>query len=172
MMISNESRNECAMAQNCFMNGDVLGAERHYIRAIPNGGGEPYIGLATVAVQRGDFYAAHRLFGKAYAIEPTDRALCGMGLAYLRDGEFTEAWRKFNEALDIYPLNRSAIDGAIKSGMELGLNDEVAERIEAAIALGADDEDLYISLAECRISQGREEMVRDIVEGRTMRVAA
>ena len=164
--------NECAQAEACFLNGDLIGAEAHYIRAIKDGGAEPFIGLGATALERGDTYAARRLFDKAYTIEPTDRAVCGMGLVCMKEGHYSEAYKKFSEALDIYPCNRSALNGLIDAGFALDFIAELPERIEAALALGIEGDEFYIALAKCQIALGRDEMARELLENRMERLAA
>ena len=65
--------------------GDFDKAEEYYRKAASSSSqnAAPYLGLATVAVQRSDLDKALILYQKAAAVEETDKALCGIGLVYM-----------------------------------------------------------------------------------------
>ena len=73
----NKELGECYL----FM-GDFDKAEEYYRKAASSNtqSAAPYMGLATVAVQRSELDKALVLYQKAAAVEETDKALCGIGL--------------------------------------------------------------------------------------------
>ena len=73
----NKELGECYL----FM-GELDKAEEYYRKAVSSDGvhAAPYLGLATVAIQRGDIDAALTLYRKASTIEACDKSLTGIGL--------------------------------------------------------------------------------------------
>ena len=79
----NKELGECYL----FM-GDFDKAEEYYRKAAAGNSrsSAPYMGLATVAVQRSELDKALTLYQKAAAVEETDKALCGIGLVHMEKG--------------------------------------------------------------------------------------
>ena len=92
----NKELGECYL----FM-GDFDKAEEYYRKAAGSNSqsAAPFLGLATVAVQRSDLDKALILYQKAASVEETDKALCGIGLVYMEKGEHQQAFDYFAAAL-------------------------------------------------------------------------
>ena len=88
----NKELGECYL----FM-GELDKAEEYYRKAAGSNGvhPDPYLGLATIAVQRGLFDDALVLYKKAADIEPGDKALAGMGLIEMERGENEPRFQPF-----------------------------------------------------------------------------
>ena len=88
----NKELGECYL----FM-GDFDKAEEYYRKAASSNSqsAAPFLGLATVAVQRSDLDKALVLYQKAAAVEETDKALCGIGLVYMAIRVGPAAVRRF-----------------------------------------------------------------------------
>ena len=82
----NKELGECYL----FM-GDFDKAEDYYRKAAESNStvAAPYMGLATVAVQRSELDKALVLYQKAAAVEASDKAYCGIGLVYMEQGAHT-----------------------------------------------------------------------------------
>ena len=97
----NKELGECYL----FM-GDFDKAEEYYRKAANSStqSDAPYLGLATVAVQRAELDKALVLYQKAASVEETDKALCGIGLIHMEQGQHQEAVDNFARALnkDVY----------------------------------------------------------------------
>ena len=93
----NKELGECYL----FM-GDFDKAEEYYRKAASanSKSAAPFMGLATVAVQRAELDKALVLYQKAATIEETDKTLCGIGLVHMEKGEHTEAFDYFTRALE------------------------------------------------------------------------
>ena len=93
----NKELGECYL----FM-ADYDKAEEYYRKAAAanSKSAAPFMGLATVAVQRQELDKALVLYQKAAAVEETDKALCGIGLVYMEQGKHDEAYEYFAKALD------------------------------------------------------------------------
>jgi tetratricopeptide (TPR) repeat protein len=106
----NKELGECYL----FM-GDLEKAEEYYRKAAGSNGvhPDPYLGLATIAVQRGNLEAALVLYRKAAGIEANDKSLAGMGLVEMETGAHAEAFEHFVAALGMNPGNLVAMNGQI-----------------------------------------------------------
>ena len=64
-------------------------AEEYYRKAVTSNPqlSAPYMGLATVAVQRGELDNALVLYRKAASVEPDSKAYCGIGLVLMEQGK-------------------------------------------------------------------------------------
>ena len=69
-----------------FTMGELDKAEDYYKKAASSNGihPDPYLGLATIAVQRGDLDGALDLYSKAHGIDATDKTFAGIGLIRMR----------------------------------------------------------------------------------------
>jgi tetratricopeptide (TPR) repeat protein len=112
----NKELGECYL----FM-GELDKAEEYYKKAVSSNGvhPDPYLGLATVAVQRGDLEDAELMYRKAHKIEPSDKSLSGIALIRMENGDRDEAFSLFVEAIELNPENMVALFSLIRLGHEL-----------------------------------------------------
>lgn len=157
----NKELGECYL----FM-GDFEKAEDYYRKAAAATTTQPapFIGLATIAVQRGDLQNAMTLYSKALAIEENDRALAGMGLVKMETGAHADAFTYFEQALRLNPENAVAMNCIVREGYQLKRLEEVVPYLEAALAVSPDKEDVRISLAGCLISLGQTDKATEHLE--------
>lgn len=148
----NKELGECYL----FM-GDFDKAEDYYRKAAAAVATQPdpFLGLATIAVQRGALEDAMTLYGKALALEENDKALAGMGLVKMETGAHEEAFSHFAQALRFNPENPVALNCLVREGYQLGRLEEVVPCLEAALAADPHKEEVRISLAGCLMSLGR-----------------
>ncbi|MBF0480208.1 MAG: tetratricopeptide repeat protein [Desulfovibrionaceae bacterium] len=147
----NKELGECYL----FM-GDMDKAEEYYTKAASSNGvhPDPYLGLATIAVQRGELDKALGLYRKAAAIEPGDKALAGIGLIELENGAHESAFANFGGALDKNPENIIALFGLIRLGYVLERLGEVIPRLRDYLSLDPLKHDIRFSLAGCLVAAG------------------
>src|SRR5262245_21969558 len=109
----NKELGECYL----FM-GELDKAEEYYNKAAGSNGihPDPYLGLATIAVQRGELDRALTLYQKAASIEATDKSLSGMALVEMETGRENEAFDHFAQALRVNAENMIALFGLIRLG--------------------------------------------------------
>ncbi len=148
----NKELGECYL----FM-GDLDKAEEYYAKAISNNGvhAEPYLGLATIAVQRGDLDGAMTLYRKASSIEADDRSLSGMALIEMERGEAPEAFTHFKAALARNPENLVALFGLVRLAHA---EDRVAEALpylKDYLAVDPLKHEVRYTLAGCLVCLGR-----------------
>lgn len=157
----NKELGECYL----FM-GEFDKAEEYYQKAANSNGihPDPYLGLATIAVQRGESENALTLYKKAASIEETDKALAGMGLVHMDKGNHEEAFMLFSKALSLNPQNMIALTGILQEGYALEKVLEVIPHLTNFIALDADNDAVRFSLAGCYISIGQTEESREHLE--------
>lgn len=158
----NKELGECYL----FM-GDMNKAEEYYLKAAGSNGvhPDPYIGLATIAVQRGDLNEALGLYAKAAGIQSSDKAVAGMGLVEMELGFHNEAFNHFAEALKINPENIVAAFGMVQLGYSLQKLDAVIPHLSNILALAPDKNDVRFALAGCYVSLGNvEEATRHLEE--------
>lgn len=150
----NKELGECYL----FM-GDLDKAEEYYRKAASSNGihPDPYLGLATIAVQRGDLDDALALYRKASDIEANDKALAGMGLVEMEKNAQTEAFEHFIQALAVNPSNQIAILGVIQAGHILGRIAEVIPHLDNALAIDPSKHDVRYSLAGCLANMERKD---------------
>ena len=156
----NKELGECYL----FM-GDFEKAETYYTKAAASNGvhPDPYLGLATIAVQRGNLDAALTLYQKAVSIEESDKALAGLGLVKMEMGDHAEAFDWFEKAVGRNPGNAVALNCLVREGYQLGLLERVVPCLEASLAATGKDE-VRTSLAGCLVSLGREAEARKHLE--------
>lgn len=157
----NKELGECYL----FM-GDLDKAEEYYRKAANNNGvhPDPYLGLATVAVQRGELERAHVLYKKAHDIEPGDKPLAGMGLIEAEMGNHENAHAHFTKALEANPENLVALFGIIQAGHVVERLDEVISHLENYLAIDPLKHDVRFSLAGCLAWMDRKEEAREQLE--------
>ena len=130
----NKELGECYL----FM-GDFDKAEEYYRKAAGDNAqsAAPYLGLATVAVQRSELDKALVLYQKAASVEETDKALCGIGLVYMEQGEHQKAFDHFARALDKSCENIVALNCLVREAYQLGCVDKVLPYLEASFTWAA-----------------------------------
>ena len=157
----NKELGECYL----FM-GDFDKAEEYYRKAANNNAqsAAPYMGLATVAVQRSELDKALVLYQKAAAVEETDKALCGIGLVYMEQGKHEDAFGYFARALDKSAANIVALNCLVREAYQLGCVEKVLPYLEAALTSSEESEAVRVTLAGCLISLGRSDEARQHLE--------
>lgn len=148
----NKELGECYL----FM-GELDKAEEYYKKAATSNGvhPDPYLGLATIAVQRGKLDEALVLYRKADTIESSDKTLAGMGLIYMDRGNHAEAMEFFMRALEHNPENMIAMSGMIQESYALDRVAEVVPVLETSLAHAPGKDAVRFSLAGCLIWLGR-----------------
>lgn len=150
----NKELGECYL----FM-GELDKAEDYYKKAAGSNGvhPDPYIGLATIAVQRGEFDSAMALYKKAHDVESTDKSYAGMGLIQMETGQKAEAFKNFASALEINQTNMVALFGLIRIGHETDCVADVVPHLETFLEVEPDKFEVRYSLAGCFICLGRKD---------------
>lgn len=148
----NKELGECYL----FM-GDFDKAEEYYRKAATSDAhrAAPFMGLATVAVQRSELDKALVLYQKAASIEETDKALCGIGLVYMEKGNHEEAFNYFTRALDKTASNIVALNCLVREAYQINRVEAALPYLEAALADTEEKEAVRITLAGCLIFLGR-----------------
>ncbi|WP_018124829.1 tetratricopeptide repeat protein [Desulfovibrio oxyclinae] len=154
----NKELGECYL----FM-GELEKAEEYYLKAIGSNGihSDPYIGLATVAIQRGALEEALEMYGKAHAIEPTDKSFSGIGLIRMELGEHEAAFEQFADALRKNPENMVALFSLIRLGHELDRLKEIMPFLESHLEVAPDNKEVRYSLAGCLVCLERKDEAVD-----------
>ncbi|MCK9240720.1 tetratricopeptide repeat protein [Desulfocurvus sp.] len=157
----NKELGECYL----FM-GDLEKAEQYYTKAASSNGvhPDPYLGLATIAVQKGDLDRAHVLYAKAASIEPGDKALAGMALVEMETGRQDAAFENFSKALGLNPENMVAIYMLVQLGHVLGRLEEVVPHMENYLGIDPLKHDVRYSLAGCLACLDRADEAREQLE--------
>lgn len=157
----NKELGECYL----FM-GELEKAEEYYQKAASSNGvhPDPYLGLATIAVQRGSLEEALVLYQKAAKIEESDKALAGMGLVEMDMGEHDAAFEHFVGALVHNPENMIAMTGMVQEGYALNRLDEVVPHLANCLALDGERDAVRFSMAGCLISLGRNDEATEQLE--------
>jgi len=148
----NKELGECYL----FM-GDLDKAVEYYDKAVKSNGvhPDPYLGLATIAVQQGELERAFDLYKKAAEIEKSDKALAGMALVEMETGRQNEAFDHFSQALDLNPENMISIFMLVQLGHVLSRLDEVIPHMENYLAIDPLKHDVRYSLAGCLTCVGK-----------------
>ena len=157
----NKELGECYL----FM-GDYDKAEEYYRKAASSNSKNPapFMGLATVAVQRGDLDKALVLYQKASSLEESDKALCGIGLVHMEKGEHEEAFKYFASALDLASDNIVALNCLVREAYQIGKVDAIISYLERAVDTTTEKEATRVTLAGCLIYLGRAEKARVLLE--------
>lgn len=148
----NKELGECYL----FM-GDFDKAETYYAKAVAAAPEEAdaYLGLATVAVQKGDLDQAAICYAKSAELKLSDRPLAGLGLIEMEKGLHAEALAHFMQALDHNPVNMVAVNGLVQEGYFLNRLEDIIPYLKAAIAK-EDAEAVRYTLAGCLTALGRD----------------
>lgn len=156
----NKELGECYL----FM-GDFDKAEAYYTKAAdadPDQA-EAFLGLATIAVQKGDLDLAMEHYTKASELKEYDKPLAGMGLIEMEQGRHEEAFAHFKQALQCNAVNMVAINGVVQEGYFLNRLGEIIPYLRAAIEV-EDAEPIRYTLAGCLTALGRDEEAKAELE--------
>ncbi|MDR1857748.1 MAG: tetratricopeptide repeat protein [Desulfovibrio sp.] len=154
------------MAESYLFIGDFDKAESYYEKAAKANanGADAYMGLATIAVQRGQINKAMKLYKKAVEIKPSDKALCGMGLVYMEQGRHDKAMDHFQRALRLAPGNMVALNCLVREAYSMGRVAAALPYLEAALETGVEQEAVSVTLAGCLICLGKGAQARRHLE--------
>ena len=157
----NKELGECYL----FM-GDFDKAEEYYRKAASSNtqSAAPYMGLATVAVQRSELDKALVLYQKAAAVEETDKALCGIGLVLMEQGQHEGAFDYFARAMNKNPENIIALNCLVREAYQLDRVENVLPHLEDTLRTGVEAEAVRVTLAGCLIYLGRGDDARQHLE--------
>lgn len=157
----NKELGECYL----FM-GDYDKAEEYYRKAATanSKAAAPFMGLATIAVQRGDLDKALVLYEKAADVESTDKTLCGIGLVHMEKGNHEEAYKYFAAALDKVPSNIVALNCLVRESYATGRVECIVPYLQAAMEETEEKEAVRVTLAGCLIYLGRRDEARQHLE--------
>lgn len=152
----NKELGECYL----FM-GELDKAEDYYHKAAANSDeqADPYMGLATIAMQRGDMAGALNHYSKAATIQESDKALAGLGLVHMNQGEHAQAFELFRRALTLNPANAVALGCLVREGYEQKRVEEILPFLRANLE-ATNEENTRITLAGCLLYLGNKEEAR------------
>jgi tetratricopeptide (TPR) repeat protein len=152
----NKELGECYL----FM-GELDKAENYYQKAAAsaNEQPEPHMGLATIAMQRGDMDGAMLHYRMAASLQESDKALTGLGLVHMNQGSHEEAFNLFGRALAINPANAVALGCLVREGYEQKRVEDVLPYLYSSLE-ATDEENTRITLAGCLVFLGRKEEAR------------
>lgn len=157
----NKELGECYL----FM-GDFDKAEEYYRKAAAANpkSAAPFMGLATIAVQRSELDKALLLYQKAAAVEESDKALCGLGLVNMEQGNHDEAFKYFARALDKAAANIVALNCLVREAYQTQNVESIVPYLQAALAETDEKEAVRVTLAGCLIFLGRQDEARELLE--------
>ncbi len=157
----NKELGECYL----FM-GDLDKAEEYYRKAVTHGGtlAAPYLGLATIAVQRANLEEAMVLYTKAHSLEATDKTFTGIGLVHMELGDHEQAYAHFSSAHELNPENIIALNCLVREGYQLGRLVDVVPALETSMQVSSEAHAIQVSLAGILISLGRNDEAKGHLE--------
>lgn len=157
----NKELGECYL----FM-GDYDKAEDYYRKAASNNprAAAPFMGLATISVQKGDLDKARVLYEKAASVESTDKAICGIGLVCMEQGKHEEAFEFFARALDISAGNIVALNCLVREAYQIGKVEDTVSYLRAALEISEEKEAVRVTLAGCLIYLGQTAEAKELLE--------
>ena len=157
----NKELGECYL----FM-GELDKAEDYYKKAASSNGvhPDPYLGLATIAVQRGDLESALELYSKAHGIDSTDKTFAGIGLVKMEQGAKEEAFELFMQSLAKNPENMVSLLSIIRLGHELEKLPQIIAPLESYLSINPGKSEVRYSLAGCMVCLDRKEEAQALLE--------
>lgn len=156
----NKELGECYL----FM-GEYEKAQEYYEKAASSSDAyaAPYMGLATIAVQKGELDIAYTHYQKALEREETDKTLTGLGLVAMSTENHDEAFSLFLRAIRLNPVNSVALSCLIEEAYLLQRVEEVLEPLEKQYEI-TQEINIRITLAGCLISLGRTAEAKEHLE--------
>ncbi|MEN0060388.1 MAG: tetratricopeptide repeat protein [Bdellovibrio sp.] len=138
--------------------GDFDGAEEYYNKAytLNSQSDVLLINFGTLEVQRNDFDKSLFCFRKAVEINiRNDKAWVGLAMVHNQVGDSELAWANIESALDINPLNRTAVHLAANWGLRDGQVQKAIGYLQGYLAGVEQDEDMSLVLINlfCSIGQ-------------------
>lgn len=152
----NKELGECYL----FM-GDYEKAETYYREALDNTSEfiDPYMGLATIAVQNNELDKAQVLYEKALTIEKNTKVYTGLGLVSRARDEHAKAFEYFAKAVENNPANMVALNCLVQEGFLIQRLEEVVEILTSSYN-ATQHLEIRVTLAGCLISIGRKDEAR------------
>jgi Cytochrome c biogenesis factor len=156
----NKELGECYL----FM-GEFDKARDYYTKALNCNGNmmDPYMGLAAIAVNKGELEDALALYTKANRLDSGEKPLTGMGMIAMELGKHADAYEYFRNVLSLNPGNMVAVNSILQLAYHLDRLEEVIPVLEAALTPG-DTEAVRYALAACFLTIGRETEARQQLE--------
>ena len=153
----NKELGECYL----FM-GELDKAESYYHKAASSNGvhPDPYLGLATIAVQRGDLDQAMAMYQKAENIASSDKSIAGIALVSAHQGQEGKAFDLYLKALSLNPENIVALFGLVQVAHVLGRTAEAITPLEQHLELNPGKSEVRYALSGCLVSCGRKDEAR------------
>lgn len=144
----NKELGECYL----FM-GELEKAEEYYRKAASSNGvhPDPYLGLATIAVQRGELEDAMSMYRKAHDIEASDKTFAGIGLIQMESGDQQGAFDSFEMALEKNPENMVALFSMVRLGHEIERLDATRIHLENYLSIDPGKHEVRYALAGCLV---------------------
>lgn len=157
----NKELGECYL----FM-GELDKAEDYYQKAAGSNGvhPDPYLGLATIAAQRGDLEQALAMYEKADGIASSDKSLAGMALVRGQQGNQDAACGLYLQALERNPDNMVALFGLVQAAHLSGRPAEAIIPLKRYLELHPCKSDVRYALAGCLVSCGHKDEARTQLE--------
>lgn len=157
----NKELGECYL----FM-GELDKAETYYLKAAGSNGvhPDPYLGLATIAVQRGDLGQALNMYQKAETISPSDKSMAGIGLISMQQGEYDKAFALYLKAVEFNPENLVALFGLVQTAHVLGRTREALVPLTRYLELNPGKSEIRYALAGCLVACGSTDEARGHLE--------
>jgi tetratricopeptide (TPR) repeat protein len=157
----NKELGECYL----FM-GELDKAESYYQKAAGSNGvhPDPYLGLATIAVQRGDMEQALSMYEKAESIASSDKSLTGMALVHAEQGDQDTAFGFYQQALGRNPGNMIALFGLVQTAHLTGRPQEAVGPLHNYLELHPDKSEARYALSGCLVSCGRKDEAKAQLE--------
>ncbi len=150
----NKELGECYL----FM-GELEKSESYYRKAIDSNNtlASPFLGLATIAIQRNDYDSALVFYKKALSLEEkNDKSITGIGLVLMEKEMYADAFSHFKEALTINPGNMIALSCLVRIAYLTNQIEEILPYLERGIEVD-EKQHTRITLAGCYISLDRHE---------------
>ncbi|WP_291323500.1 tetratricopeptide repeat protein [Desulfonatronospira sp.] len=147
------------LGESYLFMGELDKAEEYYQKAIGSNGvhAEPYLGLATIAVQKGELQKAHNLYSKASSVEQNDKALAGLAMVESEIGSREKAFELLVEALTINPSNIIALYIMIQAGYALQRIQETLQHVENYLQIDPENKEVMFTRAGCLKTLGRKQ---------------
>jgi tetratricopeptide (TPR) repeat protein len=157
----NKELGECYL----FM-GELDKAEQYYTKAASSNGvhADPYLGLAAIAIHRGQLDGALSMYQKAHKVDPTDKTHAGIALVLMEQGRGGDAIGHFVEALKVNPENMVALFSLVRLGHEQNRLEEVIPHLSRYLEIDPGKSEVRYSLAGCLVCLDRKDEARAELE--------